>query len=241
MKNNYLLLFYKNGEKDCFSLPSETTEQRAFEHVFPLIRAKKYNIKKYLYVTDGGLSLDLYQKYYNLDSNYEFKFNERQFLIDKKVEEIRFRRDILIGNLDIPFMRSIENDDAEQKEYITKLKNFLRDLPSNLKINEIQDSKDILRYNPFNNIFSAKVIDGGEGYKYIPRVKIEPPTGKYYGSEAKGIALFQDGKISGIEIVDYGSGYTRAPSISLESDAYHEAPVRKAVIICGPPQNSFDS
>ena len=241
MKNNYLLLFYKNGQKDCFSLPSSATEKQAFDHVLPLIKTVKYNIKRYLYITNGTLGLDVYQKYYNLNENEEFKFDERQFLIDKKIEEIRFRRDVLLNNLDIPFMRSVESSDDEQKQYISKLKNFLRDLPSNLRINEIEDIKNIFRYNPFNNIFSAKVLDGGQGYEEPPIVKIEAPNGKYYGFEAKGIAFIKDGKIEKVEIVDYGCGYSKAPYLSLEDSPRQSSLAKKASIICGPPQNSFDA
>ena len=241
MKNNYLLLFYKDGSKDCFSLPSNATEKQAFDHVLPLIKSKKYSIRKYLYITNGNLGLDIYQKYYNLNQNDEFKFDERQFLIDKKVEEIRFRRDILLSNLDVPFMKSVERNDDEQKEYISKLKNFLRDLPSNLKMNEIEDAQNILKYNPFNNIFSAKVLDGGEGYDYPPIVNIEAPSGRYYGFKAEGIAFVKDGKVEKVEIIDYGCGYSKAPSITLKHPDSQAKPTRKSSVICGPPQNSFDA
>jgi hypothetical protein len=238
MKNNYLLFFYKDGSKDCFSLPSNSTEKRAFDHVLPLIKSKKYNIKKYLFIEGGDLGLDIYQRYYNLNQDNEFKFDERQFLIDKKVEEIRFKRDILLSNLDIPFMRSVEDDDSDRKEYITKLKNFLRDLPSNLKMDEIKTAEEVLRYNPFNNIFSVKVADGGEGYDHNVEIEIEPPNGKFYGFEAKGIAIVKDGKIQKVEIIDPGCGYSKPPKIT-PKDRSGAVSIRQASLISGPLQNSF--
>ena len=75
------------------------------------------------------------------------------------------------------------------KNHITKLKNFLRDVPDNLKFNEIEDDADILLYNQFGNIFTLDIVDQGEGYTSPPKLTIDKPKGSYYGFEAKAVAF----------------------------------------------------
>jgi hypothetical protein len=116
-----------------------------------------------------------------------------------------------------------------------KLKGFLRDLPNNLRIEDIKNDEDVASYNPFGNIFDVTVINGGSGYKSPPKVTIDPPKCKSFGFQARAVALIKDGKISRIEVVDKGSAYNYIPKITIE--APKEGEVCQAA--CAMPQNVF--
>ena len=61
---------------------------------------------------------------------------------------------------------------------------------------ESMDSKKVLKYNAFGNIYESLVVRGGSGYEKAPEVHIEPPMGQYEGAQAKAIALVDGDKVA---------------------------------------------
>ncbi len=60
----------------------------------------------------------------------------------------------------------------------------------------------------------ASVIDGGAGYTSAPTVTISDPTG--YGSGATATAVVSNGVVTGINLTNFGMGYTRpAPVVTI--------------------------
>jgi hypothetical protein len=231
--NNNLIIFYKDQSKDVFSFALDTDEQSALSK-FGKMRpnVNKEDVVKYFYITEDKTPADTYGKYCELTENKKMKLNFRNLLIDKRVEEIRKKRDSILTGLDVPFMKSLEEDNDQVKKHIVRMKNFLRDLPDNFKFHLMETEEEIVKYNPFGNIFEVIVIDGGKDYSKPPKVTIDSPSN---GFQAEAIAFIKDGKVSRIEVTEPGCGYNFVPSITIED----EKTENKCIAMCGVPQNCF--
>ena len=147
----------------------------------------------------------------------EFTMNMRNAFIEKVISQIKAQRDHFLKSLDVPFMKALEDDDDILKGHIIKLKTFLRDLPNSLRFHDIEWDADILKYDPFGNVFDVTVVDQGEGYTSPPKVTIDPSNEVRCGFQAKAVALIKDGKVEKIEITNCGSGYDFAPNVTIEA------------------------
>ena len=214
--NNNLIIFYTDDSKDVFSFSLDTDEQSALEK-FKEIRPKvdKTKIKKYFYMKDDEVSPDTYGNFCELSENGKMKMNLRGLFITKRVEEIRKKRDALLANLDLPFMRAMEDEEDNVKNHIKTLKQFLRSLPENLRFQELTD-EEIITYNPFGNVFEIFLLQSGSNYKKPPTVTIDPPRKPTTGFPAKALAFIKDEKISKIEIIDSGCRYDFIPMVTIE-------------------------
>ena len=128
MKNNNLIIYYKDGSKDVFSFSSDVSEQQAvarFEEIRPEVN--KEQIKKYFYHKNDELAAETYGRFTTLNEEGKIKIQGRSIIIRERLEEIRKRRDLLISKLDVPFMRALEDDNDTVKNHIKTLKNYLRD------------------------------------------------------------------------------------------------------------------
>ena len=232
--NNNLLVFLNDGTKKVMTFSPETSEQKALEVYGDTYQQDQSQIKKYFYVENDTVSPSVYQSHYELNENNELYMNMRNAFVEKAFIEIKKQRDNYLKSLDIPFMMSIENDDADLKNHIIKLKSFLRDLPDNLKFSEIESDVDILRYNPFSNIFGITILETGSGYTSPPEVTIDAPNGSHFGFAAKAKALIADGKVVKIEVTDFGCGYDFAPKVTIAAPENGE----QAVASFPYPENS---
>ena len=233
MTNNNLIAFLSNNTKIVLSFPLYTSEQKALESLELMHPEAKGKVKKYFFIEDDSVPLQVYKNHYYLDSDGKLAMSMRNAFIEKAMTEIRKRRDFFLSNLDVPFFRALEDDNQEVKQHITKLKNFLRDVPNNLRFDEIEDDENILLYNPFGNIFGLDILEQGEGYTSPPKVTVDKPSGSYFGFEAKAVAFVEDGKVTRIEVTDYGCGYDFAPQVNIEAPENG----KPALIANGWPQN----
>jgi hypothetical protein len=236
--NNNLIIFYHDESRDVYSFPVNKSEEAALED-FRLMRpdVQGEDIKKYFYVTEDETAPDTYGNFFNLSEDLKLTMNMRSYTIDKKDTEIRQKRDAFLKRLDLPFMLSLEDDNEELKNHIKEIKIFLRDLPENLKYDELKDSADIVKYNPFGNIFTIQMVDHGEGYTTPPKVTVDPPKGVMKGFTAEAISFIKDGKVTRIEIIENGCAYDYVPFVNI--DPPEEG--KQAVALCAPPQNVFIS
>tara|TARA_B100002019_G_scaffold290514_1_gene308369 strand:+ start:5538 stop:6287 length:750 start_codon:yes stop_codon:yes gene_type:complete len=232
--NNNLLVFLNDGNKRIMSFPLDTAEESALSSYSDVYGEDKSNFKKYFYLKNDTVSPSVYKAHYELNENGELSMNMRNAFIEKAYAEIKKQRDNYLKSLDIPFMVSIENDDIELKNHVIKLKSFLRDLPDNLKFSEIESDVDILRYNPFSNIFGITILETGSGYTSPPEVTIDAPNGSHFGFAAKAKALIADGKVVKIEVTDFGCGYDFAPKVTIAAPENGE----QAVASFPYPENS---
>jgi hypothetical protein len=233
--NNNLIIFYKDGSKDVFAFGLDTTEKEALEG-FETMRpgAGGNDIRKYFYILNDKTPHDIYGKHAELvkEEGDKMRLNYRGLLVSKKATSIRTRRDMFLKRLDLPFMRSLEDDDVLVKNHITKLKNFLRDLPNSLNLKELSD-KEIVQYNPFGNIFEILLVNGGDGYEIPPKVIIDSPNSP--NSPAEATAFIKKGKVTRLELINYGCGYDFIPEVTIEPPQKGN----QAEAFCGFPQNAF--
>ena len=137
--NNILIVYYEDGEKIVTSFAASKTEKEAVESLAAVGSRK---IKKFFFVENATHSLEFYQNYCEAGKNDELELDEISAIIDSKEDSIKETRNQLLEQLDIPFMRAIEDDCSDCKEHITKLKNFLRDVPDNLRLKELQTKEE---------------------------------------------------------------------------------------------------
>ena len=213
--NNNLLVFYNDGSKKVMTFSLETSEEEALNIYGDVHKQDKSNIRKYFYIKNDTVSPSVYQAHYELNENNEISMNMRNAFIEKAFVEIKKQRDNYLKSLDIPFMMSIENEDELLKSHIIQLKNLLRDLPNNIDFSLIESDVDILKYNPFSNIFGITILETGSGYTSPPEVTIYAPNGSHFGFAAKAKALITDGKVVKIEVTDFGCGYDFAPKVTI--------------------------
>ena len=235
--NNNLIIFYHDESRDVYSFPISTGEEKAMEN-FKQMRpdVQGEDIKKYFYITEDETAPDTYGNFFSLSEDLKLRMNMKAFAIDKKNLEIKQKRDSFLKRLDLPFMMSLEDDDQELKNHIKEIKMFLRDLPENLRYDELELA-DVIKYNPFGNIFNVQIAEHGEGYAIPPKVTIDPPKGVSTGFPAEAISFIKEGKVTRVEIIDHGSAYDYVPLVSIDSPEEG----KQAVAFCAPPQNVFIS
>ena len=177
---------------------------------------------------------------YSLDEFGKLQVDERASIIYDKILNIKRKRNFLLKELDLAFMRSLEDDCKECTKRIVDLKKFLRDLPENLRFDEIESQEDLIDYNPFNNIFDIHVVFPGKKYENPPNVKILPPADQHFGFAAEAIAEIEDGSIKNIKVINPGCGYARKPTIIIDPP-FEKAPQDHcAAAVAGLPQNTTD-
>tara|TARA_B100000029_G_C17446493_1_gene913437 strand:+ start:193 stop:942 length:750 start_codon:yes stop_codon:yes gene_type:complete len=234
--NNNLIIFLENGTKKKLSFPLNDSEEKAIEKMNEIYGHLK--IKKYFYLPHDEKYLDI--ESYSLDNFEKLKVDERISIIRNKMLLIRRKRDLLLKELDLSFMRSLEDDCKMCTEKIVELKKFLRDLPQKLRFDEIEDIEDLKDYNPFNNIFDIHVIQRGKEYKTPPNIKVLPPSDQYFGFEAKAVAEIENGSIKNIKVIDPGCGYARKPTVIIAPPFEGAPPSHIGVASAGLPQNATE-
>lgn len=232
--NNILLFFFEDGSRSAISFPRGTALDKALEQSQGSISRRQ--IKKYFYIQESRVGAQAYQQYATLTDSGEMEMNHKRYLIEQYLNYFRDTRNNIIKQLDIPFMRALEDDCEECKNHIIQIKRHLRQVPEMAwkHMNSMSPEK-IIKYNPFCNIYGVALVRPGSGYKNAPEVKIEPPRGKYEGVEAKAVAMLDGDKLAKIEIVDPGSGYTERPSVIISAPEEGEG----AIAVCFPPENNF--
>ena len=233
MKNNNLIVFLQDGTKHVLSFSHETDEQQALSLYDTMNPASKGLVKKYFYIKDDTIPTSEYQENYELSEDGKLTLDIRKTFIIKSAREAIKKRDFFLQNLDLPFMRAVEDEDHELRKYIRTIKKFLRDLPQNLRYKEIEDDLNLMKYDPFGNIFAIQLVEEGGGYTSPPNVVIDSPKGQLFGFNAKAVALVEDGKVKKIHVTDHGSGYHYAPSVTIDPPEEGE----QALAANGIPQN----
>jgi len=232
--NNILVIIDGHDEKKVFSFSPNLTEQECFDKIK---HSMESGVKSKFFFENSEISAKTYEEFY-VYKNGNIVFNERLFLETKVTERIRQQRDMLLGRLDVPFMMSLESDNERLKNHIINLKNFLRDVPNNLELRKIESNEDLVRFTPFQNIFTAVIVDAGSGYEKPPQIVIEYPKNEmYFGRQAKVTATIKDGSVSNLFVTNNGCGYLTQPSVAVSKP---EDPNGKtAIIASGPIENAI--
>ena len=213
--NNKLIVFFEDNTNEVLFFDEHTSEREALEFFRNSSPNKSRKITKHFYSKDLQVPL-LDTSSLKIEGN-QLVYDRTESLKFSKMRQVKETRNSLIKNLDIPFMKALETENQGLKRYVISLKNFLRDLPDNLRLDELKTEEEIMKYNPFNNIFRICITDPGAGYTEPPTVSIEPPADFFKGFEAKAVALIKDGRVIRIEVTDKGCGYTKLPKVSISA------------------------
>ena len=118
--NNVLLVFFVDGSKLTTSFPLSVELDEALKESQDLFSGRE--IKKYFYINNSKVGASTLQNYATLTEDNKIKFDQKNSLIDQYLIYIRCIRDSLLKNLDVEFIKAIEEDCEECKNHIVKIK-----------------------------------------------------------------------------------------------------------------------
>ena len=72
--------------------------------------------------------------------------------------------------------------------------------------------------NIYNTIDSVTITDGGSGYTQEPQVTFSNPS-ESWGIKATGNAILSNGKVTGVQMISNGRGYTGTPTVTIAGNA----------------------
>jgi hypothetical protein len=234
--NNILIISFKDRENEYYSFPLDTSEESALK--MALSNGEEGQFLSHQYIRNSAHSLDHYK-----NGSPKDKLDEKKLAAQKRIGRIKEYRNAFLQLLDVEFLKSLELDDPALKNHIIKLKSHLRDLPQFLKFNIIEKIEDIFRYNPFNNITGIILLATGENYTSPPTIKIESPSGKYYGFSPKATCFIKDGRVVKIEVTEFGCGYDKIPKIEIEPPKDKDGNIVSgptAIAVCAPIELPID-
>jgi hypothetical protein len=234
--NNIVIILLNDGRKMCLDVSNARTAQKSAIDFLIQEGIPNTMVKTIIFRPDTKYSAYEYQYYYNETTK---KINLKAILIDKKIEDIKKKRGLMLTKLDLEFMKSLEEDCGGCKDHIVKMKNYLRDLPAMLEIYLPHLSpEEVSDFNAFNNIFRIFLIDGGGGYTSTPTITIDPPKGAgSAGFPLHAIATIKDKKVNSVIVTQTGSGYINIPKIRVSEP--DEEGGKIAFAIASDPENDI--
>ena len=211
--NNILTVILKDDSHMSFAFPSAKSKEEAFREALIFESINEDDVKEYHYSVSSDKTLESFNYFDSLKN----EIDEKAQAIDFKCDEARKERELLFKKLDMEFMKSLEGDCIECKNHIVQIKNYMRDMPDLMKeeFEGYDNIKDIIFFNPFNNIFKIAIIDFGGGYLTPPQITIDPPNGNKTGFQLEATASIKDGSIFEINVTKVGSGYIDMPKVRI--------------------------
>ena len=207
----------EDGERLVYTVPAERDPQETFDRIIAEGEIDGNRIKSNYFFPQTLYSAYDFQNFWDEESE---TLNEKSISINFKIEEFRKQRTSLFSKLDLEFMKSLEEDCKECIKHVTKIKNFLRSTPKNIReyCEENLSPEEIIKFNAFNNIFDIAIIYSGSGYTTPPTITVDPPNEEETtGFPAKAIATIKDGKILDVIMIQAGSGYKSAPIVHVSA------------------------
>jgi len=234
--NNIIIILLKDGKRICLDVADYRRAQEIAIKFLIQEGIPNTAVKTIISIPNTQYTAYEYQYYFDDVSGI---MDKKAILIDKKIEEIKKRRGLMFSKLDLEFMKTLEEDHADGKAHIVKMKNYLRDLPEaldevlpNLTMEEIEG------FNEYNNIFRIFLIEKGDGYTRAPEIIIDAPRGAgASGLQLKAVATIENKKVDSVIITQYGSGYSNIPEIKFSEP--DEDSGKSAFAIASDPENDI--
>lgn len=135
---------------------------------------------------------------------------------DKNLIKLIVKYLLILGHINYNRVENtMTKTDNDKKEVYEKRTYYLYKLISNILYDDTYEIDDTFNINSIqnNSIVGIAVTNGGSGYIIPPTINIIPNKGLGYGAEA--VAILKPTLIKSIIIEGGGSGYTRAPSITI--------------------------
>tara|TARA_Y100000588_G_C14245466_1_gene921220 strand:- start:959 stop:1678 length:720 start_codon:yes stop_codon:yes gene_type:complete len=211
--NKILLIILNSGDRLCFTLSHTDDLVGQYKNILISEGISEEDVKKNYFFPETPFSADNFVDFFDEETE---TIDDKSLVIERKLEVFRKQRLSFFTVLDLEFMKSIEEDCAECKEHVVEIKNYLRNLPSELSKAFIDlNTEQILTFNAFNNVLGINIINGGAGYTSPPKITISEP--EQSGFHMKAQALIADGSVTSVIVTQVGSGYIKRPKITVEA------------------------
>lgn len=213
-----ILIVMKDKVRYTFSIPKESSHINIYNSIIQSGEINAEDVEKVIYFPATLYDLEEIQYHYDDEARL---FNDKELAINHKIDEFRKHRASLLKNLDLEFMRALEDlECSECRNKIVKVKHHFRLLPTFLQ-NYLKNFtvEEITSFNCFNNVYDINIINGGTGYVEVPTIEIEPPNNDTKGVQMQATCSISDGKVSGITVTQIGSGYIKAPKVTISKPA----------------------
>lgn len=227
----------KDGSRYTYSVPNDKAADKVYKLALETDGIDIKNVKEALFFPNSVYNLEDYQYHFNEETKV---IEDKPLAINFKIDEFRKQRNNLFKVLDLEFMKALEDPDCTScRERIVEIKKYLRTLPKKLNgMLENLSMDEIVKFNPFNNIFSIEVLNGGTGYIKSPKVTISPPDGDgTTGTQMEAIARVKYGKVTKVITTVVGSGYDKAPAVNIAKPEDPEGNV--ALAVASSPENDI--
>lgn len=214
----YVILFFKNGQKDFYIPAGGQSAEDCLEALGPTLKAEGKEIEKHLFIhQDDFVGLDYIEAI--SFTKHGFARLDRKRMMDIKMNQVRRNRDHLFQELDLQSLMALEAKDDDELSKVVENKKFLRDIPQKNVLNLVTKESEIPNVNTFNNVLFIHVTDPGEGYSDPPKVTISSPTksDNRIGFPARAVSQVENGKLIGVKVTDPGSNYLEEPEISISA------------------------
>ena len=135
---------------------------------------------------------------------------------DKNLIKLIVKYLLILGHINYNRVENTQaKTDNDKKEVYEKRTYYLYKLISNILYDDTYEIDDTFNINSIqnNSIVGIAVTNGGSEYIIPPTINIIPNKGLGYGAEA--VAILKPTFIKSIIIENGGSGYTKAPSITI--------------------------
>ena len=216
--HNVLIIVFENGDTVNFSYPFSTQKDEAVRKAFSCGEFKEENVRKIIWIDETSENLSMYSDYYNIESK---EINYIKHAVAEKNKQIRTSRNVIMQKLDIEMIKLLERDESCEpcRKHFTKFKNYLRDLPSLMEDYNFTSPRQVMYFNPYDNVFDVYINNAGSGYTSPPTIEIEAPNGHPLkkGFQLKAEAEVEDGSISKVTVTQIGSSYVSKPKVTVSA------------------------
>lgn len=225
----------KDGSRHSYSVP-DGDPQEIFNQICNSPDIDKREIKSNYFFPETRYNVHDFQYYFDEETK---DIDEKPLAIDFKVEEVKKQRGVLFKTLDLEFMKGLEENNQNYVNHITKIKNYLRNLPPMVEdYCQTLNIHEIVTFNAFNNIYSVDIIHKGSGYAKPPTITVDPPNDpNRSGFHTEAIAFVKDNSLSKVTLTRIGSGYINIPSVSVSPP--DEEGGELAILRASPPENDI--
>ncbi len=236
--HNILIFVLKSGEKMTYSFPFSTQREQAIKQC---LTYKEFNpdlVHKVLWFNDTKDDLATFGDYYNPESG---EVRIESHLIEQKIQKLKTSRLKLLQKLDIEMIKLLEKEDCELcKKRISKIKQYLRDIPDLIRNFDCVRAKDINNFNVYDNVIEIYIDNPGKGYDSPPVIEIEKPNGHPLkkGFPMKAEAVIEDGSIKDVKVTSVGSSYVFRPKVTVSAPDQEDG--EQAVLIAALPENNIN-
>jgi hypothetical protein len=243
MKNrdnhNILIVVFEDGSKATYSFPFSTQKQDAVEKVFAYDEFNRESVRKIIWINDTDQHLTMFSDFFDLENN---EMDLIAHTVAEKNKQIRVSRNVIMQKLDIEMIKLLEREDAcdDCRRHFSKFKRYLRDLPSLISSYPFKNPKEVINFNPYDNVFDLYIDNPGSGYTSPPTIEVEAPNGHPLkkGFKVEAEAVVEGGLITAINITQIGSSYISKPKVTVSTP--DEEGGEQAVVVSALPENNAD-